>query len=319
MAGDPGETVDILDDEELAAAKPLWVPGPDVKRHNGEPLPEVMVFFAPPPDEIGEVLTAESTLKPGRRPMPTLSRLAVIGFAGSAAWVGLSLLGLEPIWQVLAAIVAAGVVWLATRFRHHVGYVGSRGTCRITCSGAPTRISKTDVFRFEDAAELRTGQTRMYHNGVYTGTSYHFTWTDASGKQRYRLNGTYHGLKKPPKAKDKYHFATSAEQAWSVFLLERADAMLQEQGALVFRLGTNEAIAVGPGFVEIRRKDETERWPREEIGAVQMSDGAIKIKRVDAKEGWFSKQGVFQFPYERVPNARLFFLALDRLVGFRWG
>jgi hypothetical protein len=39
------------------------------------------------------------------------------------------------------------------------------------------------------------------------------------------------------------------------------------------------------------------------------------IRRLDAKEGWFSSQGVFKFPYSQMANAQLFLILLDKFAG----
>jgi hypothetical protein len=294
----------------------FWVPRPGVTNHNGEPLPPDRVFFAPPPPEIGEVVTAYSTLTSRSRPMSPLSRALLSVGVGSAVAVGLSFVpDVDVVFEVLAFVVAAPLVWLATGFRHKATYVGLEGVARLSCQGSLDRPAKAEVFRFDEAEELRTGQTRQYNNGVYSGTSYHFTWTDAQGRKRYKLSGTYHGEKKPPKAKDPFHFAKSAERAWSHHKGEWAAGELESTGAVRFNLGGSDWIAVGEGFLILGRKGTEERWDAGEIGGISVRDGVLKIKRVDAKEGWFSSHGVFQVSLASMADARLFLLTIEKLLG----
>src|SRR5690606_28868065 len=126
----------------------------------------------------------------------------------------------------------------------------------------------------------------------------------------------YRGEKKPPKPKDPFHFAESAELAWSLYLLDRMQEELKRDGALRFPLGGADFVAVGPGFLVLSRKGTQERWGVDEIGGIAVNDGTLKIKRIDAKEGWFSSQGVFQFPYQQMANARLFLLSINRMLGY---
>lgn len=311
------DEIDEIDPDELHdAAEEAWTPTDEVRHHNGDPLPLDLVFFAPPPEEIGPIFTAHSTLKVGKRPRSVTSRFLLAGGLGSLAAVGVSYFDSSPVWPVLAFLVVAGVVLLLTRFSHRVDYVGRDGVARIWCARSPHHVSRSEVFRFEDAEELRTGQTRQYTNGAYTGTSYVFNWTDATGKRRYKLSGSYHGEKKPPKPKDPFHFAERAEVAWSLHLFDRASEELEQRGAIRFNLGGANWVAVGPGFLDIGRKEGVERWTSEEIGGISAKDGTFKIKRRDAKEGWFSSQGVFAFTYAQMANARLFLLALNRLLGY---
>jgi hypothetical protein len=317
MLDEPTTQYDEIDEIEPSSAAPaaFWAPPEEVRHHNGDPLPLNLAFFAPPPEEIGGVFTAHSTLQAGKRPKSLVSRLLLAGAIGSLVAVGVTFIDPSPIWAILAFVVVAALVVALTRFGHHVSYVGQDGVARIWCLGAPGRISKSEVFLFREADALRTGQTRQYHNGVYAGTSYTFTWTDAEGKRRYKLSGSYHGEKKPPKPKDPFHFAERAEVAWSLFLFDRAGRELEQNGAIRFNLGGANWLAIGPGFIDIGRKEGVERWTRAEIAGISAKDGSLKIKRTDAKEGWFSSQGVFSFPYAQMANARLFLIATDRLLG----
>jgi hypothetical protein len=305
---------DREDDLELIAEG--WTPGPEVLNHDGSPLLPDREFFAPPPEEIGQVVTASSTLKAGKRPMGMVNRILLAGFVSSLAAVALNLLHVETAFQVLAGLVVFPIVFWLTRFRQTLRYVGNHGVAILTTKSRTDRIDRTQLFLFANAAELRTGQTRQYVNGVYSGTNYQFTWTDAAGKKAFKLSGSYRAEKKPPKPKDPFHFAESAEVAWSNHLLDRTAEELTRSGSLRFRLTGKDWVAVGPGFLEFSRKGVEERWGREEIGAISIADGVFKVKRVDAQEGWFSSKGVVQFTYASMSNAKLFLIALHRILGY---
>ena len=78
-------------------------------------------------------------------------------------------------------------------------------------------------------------------------------------------------------------------------------------------------MAVGPGFIDFHIGSKQARCTREEIAAITINAGTFQIKRTDAQIGWFSKSGVFQFNYGQMANARLFLMALDKLLGYRFG
>jgi len=84
-----------------------------------------------------------------------------------------------------AGMIALGVAWFVTRFRGEVTYVGSLGVARFRVQAvARRRLAKCCL---RPAAELRTSQTRHFHNGIYTHTTYHFHWTDAQGRRRFSI------------------------------------------------------------------------------------------------------------------------------------
>jgi hypothetical protein len=296
-----------------------WVPGPDVTDHTGDPLPPEMDFFAPPPAEIGEVRTARSSLKETTRPASPALQFLALFVPGFVAIAALQLAGVESV--LVQGLVFLGlflVGWRFTRFAHDCSYVGKDGIARFRCKGRRDRVTRREVFLFRDATELRTAQTRQYTNGVYTGTSYTFKWTDADGRKVYALSGTYRGEKKPPKPKDRFHFAASAEVAWSVFLLDHLQDELDASGMVRFNLGGSDFVGVGPGVLHLQLKGQTQSCPVEEIADITIAQGNFKVKRTDAKEGWFRSQGVFQFPYASLANARLFPFVIERLLGLHF-
>ena len=296
-----------------------WEPPAGMLTHGDVPIGTELDFFAPPPPEIGEVLNAFSSLKRGQRPLPAAAKGAILFLPGAVTLAALSYTrAVDDLWQVVIFIALFAIGWLLTRFTHTCTYVGKAGVARFQCKKRRENITQQEIFLFRDAIELRTSQTRHYHNGVYTGTNYDFTWTDDQDRKVFRCHGTYRGEKKPPKPTDPFHFAESAEVAWSVHLLDRAQEQLDAAGAIVFRLGGTDWVAVGPGFLELNLKGERQRCESAEIGGFSINGGTFKVKRTDAKEGWFRSTGVFQFPYGTMANARVFLLAIDRLLGHRF-
>ncbi len=299
---------------ELTLEETSWAPPPVVGRHAGVAVEPDQDFFADPPPEIGEVLSAESSLRVGKKPWKTSSRIVIAGLAG---WAGSMILHTFEPNVVLEAILFASlslVAWFLTRFSGSCSFVGGTGACRFTCKGNRNRVSRKDLFLFEEAAELRTSQTRHYHNGIYTGTQYKFSWTDETGRVIFKLSGTYRGEKAPPKPKDPFHFAVSTEAAWTVHILGRLSQEKEETGLARFRLSGNNWVAVGDGHLQISRKGIVERLEFAEIGDVSIDSGVVKIKRVDAKEGWFSSTGVHKFPYDSMANFQAFAQAYLRWV-----
>jgi hypothetical protein len=305
-----------LSDNDLADAPPAsWALPASVVNHNGDPLDPELDFFAPPPEEIGEVFTAFSTLKASQKPWPLPSRLLLAAFCGSAVVAVLHFCGMtDSVVQGLLALPVAALALYFTRFSHRVSYVGRRGISRIRCKGRRPAWAAPQTFLFETATELRTSQTRMYHNGVYTGTSYSFKWTNSEGKKVHTLSGSYRGEKKPPKPQDPFHFAQAAERAWIISLFDAVREAIRTEGSVRFNIGGGNWVSVGPGLIVTHQKGGTEEWPASEIGGIDVDGGVFKIKRMDAKEGWFSSTGVFKFSYGSMANAQLFIRCLSEYI-----
>jgi len=303
-----------------------WEPAGDVNNHAGGAISGKDDFFVPPPAEIGEVVSATTTLRKGTEPMSPGARLAVAMIAGAVGlFIGVLIaVNLRtPFWQLFWPVVLGGlglgIALLSTGFSHTCTYVGREGVANFMCEGNRDTLTRQEVFCFRDALELRTAQTRHYYNGAYTGTAYTFTWTDISGVVRFAINGRYKNEKGLPQPTDKFHFAISAESAWTMYLIRQMEAQLQLGSAITFNISRDEWVRVSPGHLRFSFKGQLVDCPVEEIGEARVDQGMFIIKRVDAKEGWFSSQGVFKFPYNQLANAQLFLILLDKFAGVRLG
>jgi hypothetical protein len=303
-----------------------WQPPADVVGHNGAPVDASREYFQSPPAEIGELLTAHSTLRRGQQPFPLAARLVlVLGLPVAIVFTfsyladnasrrnrdGIMILG----WSL--AVIALLIAWLKTRFKHTCSFVGARGVARYTLKGGRANPPASEVFLFERAEELRTGQTRQFYNGVYTGTTYDFGWTDAGGRRVFRLNGNYHSKEGNPKPDSPFWLAAAAERAWNMNEVERMQQQLEQHGFVQFGIGSGDFVRVGPGFFEFGWKGELARINVEEIKTLSLSDGQFRIHHKDA--GWFSRKGKFNFQYSDMANARLFLLAIEKLCGYTFG
>ena len=334
----PYETVAIEEPEPAAPEAPAapprkqgrrtnyeeeeWRPPEGVCNHAGGPLTGNDDFFATPPPEIGEVLSAHTSLRRDSRPMAPGTRLTVaviVGALGMGLGVFIALNLRDHFWQlfwpVLFAGLGLGITLASTRFRHTCTFVGRDGLARFRCAGSREHIESGEVFFFRDAAELRTAQTRHYTNGVYQNTTYSYTWSDVTGRKRYSLSGSYRSEQGNPSAKSPYHFASAAERAWTLYLLNQVQAQLNTSGTIFFGLGGKNWVRLGPEYIGLHFNGQTTECQAADIAAVRIEQGMVQVRRKDAREGWFSSQGVFKFPYGNLANAQLFQILMEQLVG----
>jgi hypothetical protein len=302
-----------------------WKPPADVLGHNGEQLNQVLEFFQPAPPDIGKVLTAGSTLKEAKEPFPMFARLLlVIGLPVAIGFTAYALSSKSTrnggdiiiILGLILGVASPFVAWWATRFRHTCSFVGEKGVARYTLKGYRGNTPAQEIFLFENALELRTGQTRQFVNGVYSGTDYHYKWSDETGRTVFKLSGRYHSKEGNPRQGDPYWLAAAAERAWSMFEVDRMQQQLERNGYVHFNLGGSNFVRVGPGFFEFSMKGEVARITTDEIKKLTLDQGHFHIHHKDAK--WFSRKGKFDFPYAQMANARLFLFAIEKLCGYRF-
>jgi hypothetical protein len=300
-----------------------WDPPADVRLHNGAAVPDDMDFFTPPPDEIGTVATAQSTLKTYKREMTTLSTALVrLGFAGAVAGGGYYLgqalgPGAEPMIGVLTGLggfLGLLIGWAMTSFKHLCSYCGEHGVTEYTIKGSRQNEPKQRRLLFQDAMDLRTSQTRHYTNGIYTSTQYSFQWVDADGKKLLTLSGSYRSQAGTPKVDSPFWFASAAERLWNGHVADRMQAELDKNGFVEFRVNKKDRVRVGPGFMEFEFGGRTDRVTPADIKDLSISGGTFVIKTKEAR--WFSSKGKFSFNYGAMSNAQMFVFSLQQLMGY---
>ena len=318
---------------------PQSLPTTDVLDHQGNPrAADAPPPVAPPPPEVGPVLSIDTS--PRRR----LGRGGPWVVALTIVVVPLVLIPLsaltfalapgghdhvrrrgEPppppasaVGPVVAGVIDVGVVvgvaWLLVRlFRRSPSttYVGADGVALFR-GDRQGNVRQAQVLRFADAAELFTGSTRHFYNGIYTGTSYAYRF-EGDGRTLFKVAGKHNSKAGTPKPGDAYHFARAAEVAWSNHFLDRCQAELARQKFIQFRVNGADYVRVGHGVMEFHFGSRTERIAADQVATTRLKDGAFHIAARDAK--WFSRAGKFGFPYAKMANARVFILAAQRVGG----
>ncbi len=312
---------DVLEDESGS----LWSPPPTVRLHHGEMIPVDADFFQEPPPEIGEIVTAQSTLVTSKHPLSTLVRLMlVVGLTGLMFYglvIGMRAFMTNPqdadlgyVFGTIAALVTMPLAIYFTRFSHLCTYVAKQGIAEFKLSGNRSNTPKPRVLLFEDCSDVTTWQLRSYTNGIYSGTQYRTIWRDDNGQEMFALKGTYRSEAGTPKAASPYWFALAAEVSWNEFAFERMVKDYESQGYLDFRVKKKDIVRIGHGFLEFTFGGKTTRITPDDIKTLSLANGSFTIHTKEAR--WFSSKGKFGFEYGGMGNAKLFLFALERLAGY---
>lgn len=298
-----------------------WTPTEGVLRHVGSPILSDLEFFVAPPPEIGTIISADSTLTHSQESKTTQKRVRnCLLWGGGGAGIGcyfalrteLPLLICVLIWGAIGIIVAL----LSSQYFHQCSYVGELGISLHTLKGRRSAQAKTQFLRFQEGKNLFTQQTRNYYNGVYTGTTFNYWWTQLSGPE-FRLKGNYRSKEGNPPAENLYHFAKAAEEKWSTHLLPIFREQLNQRGYVEFPIGqTLRVVRIGSGFMEFEEKDGTHRVEVADMKDIRLGGGIFQFKHQDST--WWSGKGKYSFGYSAIPNARLFLICLEKLAGICW-
>jgi hypothetical protein len=200
--------------------------------------------------------------------------------------------------------------------RKSLSYVGEEGIAHYYTRGTRT-AAKPQILRFTDAAAIKTAQVNQYYNGIYTGTSYDFSFYSPARQRIWRLNGT-HREKKKVKANTALNFLVATEHAWNRHFLKRVQGEFEKTGGVTFLVdNAGHSVRLLPGAIELHFKGEPVRLTPADIKSLGLNQGSFHIHTHDAK--WFSGKGKFHFQYGQMDNAQAFLIALESLVGFQFG
>ena len=200
------------------------------------------------------------------------------------------------------------------RFNHSCTYVGAKGVAWYQCTGGRARLTRTDLFLFKNAADLRTGQVRHYFNGIYNGTNYFYTWSNEKGKTIYTLAGRFRSEAGTPKVTDPFYFALAAEAAWSQYLLKNIDRLTDDDNLIFFALTRGNYVQLGKGLFILKLGKNTMELEADHIESITMNNGIVYVKEAGGKQGWFSNTGIHQFAYKDLGNAQFFIFAVEKLL-----
>jgi hypothetical protein len=303
--------------EEQSKPPGPWQPPEGMTDHCGRSSPLLADFFVPPPPEIGEILSAHSSLRIGVKPLSKAARTAwILGLVCGGPLLGLEI-GIQTKNEVLMlflGILAGGIVaiiaFYGTRFSHRCTYVGREGIARYLCIGNRGQFD-TRVLRFHDAAELRVTKTLRYRNNLVQGIDYSFTWTDASGRPVYRIVGTHKSVSGTPNSKDAYHFAAAAEVAWSKYMLRQRIPQMMSGETIFFSLGRGDWVRLGHQQLVVCLEGEMSHCDLKVIVEVRIEQGWIELHRKDWDS--CSSSEIFKIPFGDLGNAQLFLFLMDRL------
>ncbi|MEL7499828.1 MAG: hypothetical protein AAFN77_19650 [Planctomycetota bacterium] len=306
-----------------------WKPDFDeLTTHSGQPLSPEMRFVVPPPPEIGEIKTAFTNVGV-KKPMTTGKRIFYSVLVMLLCVIALSLImyfGMQPKMDELPILILVNVgisaipamlVYFFVNVNFEVSYVGGDGAARFQMKDPEEQPHKSDVVVFADAADIKTAETRHFTNGVYTGTSYSYSWHDADGRSLMTLGGNYHGQDGVPKKLDSpYFFALVCEAIYNENAIQRMADEFERNGFVSFNIAKNKKVKVGDGYLEFDFGGKVDRVSSEDIKSLSIDSGTFKINTNDAS--FFGSKGKFRFQYGQMGNAQLFLYALEQLAGFQF-
>jgi hypothetical protein len=306
------------------ASDNFWTPPSSLVNHKGDALDAKVIFFAPPPPEIGNLLSASSEMGANKATKTKPDGVALV-HKWFAPFMGL-LFGFlivvsqtnSILWGVLIGLaVGGGLFW----YNRNSGvrpvtctYVGTQGVAQYAWLDDESKRLTPATLRFEDVAELRTWETRQFINGAYQHTTYGFMWTGGSSPDGYGIGGLYRHQQGTPPPHDRYYFALAAEHAWTVFSFDRALQNLTQGSNVTFDIKNGDTFTLSKDALELRRKGETIQLGRDDEPRLHVQNGVLTLSSKDTTRSFFGTKGAYSFKYFDVANARLLLVLFDHLM-----
>lgn len=305
------------------------------RQHDGTPALAESRFLAPADPLLGTVLSAATNQTAlGFAPMTKQQKrqrvaaaflilllggaLGAIGLAAAveeAPPLDLPVALFAVLGFVLGGVLPTGLVLVLAQRRPRCEYVGTEGVERYVLGWFGRKHTR---LLFAHAQALRVSRVRQYYNGVYVGTMFTFTWTDGQGKKVFHLGGQYNDNLGIESGSD-IAFAQAAEDAWTGFELQRVERSLATQGLAWFRVGSRDAIGVGPGVLFLRVGGAEETLPVAQLESVYVRQGMLTVRQRGAKDGFLGigSQGVRSFNTAAIDNLNVLAAVLARHVGIQ--
>ncbi len=291
-----------------------WVPSPQVTDHTGHIISSRDDFFAPPPREIGEVITAQSTLSIDEQPHTvTLARflmsLAAITPVITVWLTWVVLVGTHAAFygnfcagELLLACAAFLFVWTSKRPVYECSYVGELGAARYECVYDRTNIVKQEVFNYCDAVDVKSSIKSIDLNSRDSRESYDFRFIDDTGSVAYRIKGAYFSTRGLCDLGEPVHYGCAVEHAWSMAYMPYAVDRLNCGETVDFAYGWGKTVKIGTSYVEC----EGRRIPESRIQDISCDNHWVTITVFSSEKP--GEKETIKLRWSRLTNAFLFMM-----------
>jgi hypothetical protein len=303
-----------------------------LKTHGGFRHPDDAEFFMPPPPEIGNLISAETTLQTSTQLMSEKTRRSIViciyaipfvvmtvtmtflmwngsknnnipPAASSLPWWEQPL----PWWGMLIpnALLAANFAFLLGFFivkklklktaKNYCSYIGEKGLANYELIGDRTSLPKEKTLIFENTHSLFHQDFDWYDDdSIRTGASYNYTWVKDSGGI-FVILGTYHSkVNKVPLHNDRWHFADKAESLWTKHLVSNFDAQLAKNGYVEFPFLTDKLQSIHNPEAQIKAEFPL---PKNGLKSIRVGQNSLEL---------INKKGAAQrFPYSELQKVTL--------------
>ncbi len=153
--------------------------------------------------------------------------------------------------------------------------------------------------------------------------NYQFAWINRNTKKPiYQDGGEYTSIGYNPSIYEypKYWLNIEAEKHWTIFLLDRMEKTIEENGYLEFIiLPWTPFVRIGLGYITFLKENEKFTYKFDEISKIYIkgTDLYIEHKNFEKILFFFKSGNQNKIPLQMLCNRQFFFKALEILVGHK--
>lgn len=294
--------------------------------HAGHEVSREWVFPVAAPTEIGELLSAHSTISVAaptrglRASGPLIGKLVALAFgcfvALSIACDVIPAIPELPLGYRLGFGVAiAGIVALIRFSKRQFGlvtFVGENGISRFKFDASYQSTCETMLFA--DVTEMRTQflDASLDNTGNFDGSTSRWIWFDQNGQQVFEIFGvSYKDANDITNGSDLF-FGIAAANAWNKIAYERERARLSA-GESTFRIFDQDSVRVVDGGLEFTFDGKSWLFSLGDLDEFWIDQGILQI--VTKSEKWSRFGKLRRINCSRISNLAVFLDLAEEEVG----
>lgn len=204
-------------------------------------------------------------------------------------------------------------------------FIGINGFAFFECKGSQKNITIKREINFADITDLVVMREKTR---VYKQISYDFLWYDLNHKEiRHYAEGVYDEAYEDmiPYSFPYYGMNVEAEKAWTIYLLDKMEEVLERQGYLQFNIAdfTNKMsfkpyIQLGVGYITFIQGNERVKYEYKNIKRIYTRGNELFIEKDNYSKSFFIfKSGNRNsIPLDYLSNKMFFIKAVEILLGY---
>jgi len=302
----------------------------------GGPVDKDLDFFALPKN-IGKLICGYSNLFKNEIPLNSGKKIKekiknviiglVIGIVINLLAAPLDLNWIL-IWLFAPILIALLIESKESKFKKYNAFVGVNGFAEFAFVGDRQNITTSKEVNFSSATDLYVYYIEKKTNYSYLRTDFLFIWLNTqTGEILFVKENSFN--KESTSRKDFSNglkFSQMSEKYWTVYLLDKMEAVLKKEGFLSFNLYNHEKniygsyIKLGVGFITFIKGGNTEFTYRfNDIKKMYTSGNELHIQHNNfEKTLFFFKSGNEDIiPLLNLCNRQFFYKAIELLLGYK--